>query len=254
MSDVRPPTGEEGEPLRVWVVLVEPRYAGNVGSAARICKNFGAQGLILVNPCPLTDEARWMATHAVDVLEAAQVLPFEEVVRRFYTVAFTARLARGESQHRRFPYLTLRELRRWLERVSAEVALVFGREDWGLSNEEVEKVDLLCTIPTRPELPSLNLAQSVAIALYELHELIGGQRRLPPIRRARPETLQMLYDLYAELLEAVHHPPVRRPHTHLIFRRVIGRADATEKEVLSIYGVLRAALELLKGRREERTS
>ncbi len=159
----------------VRIVLVAPAGPLNIGSVARVMKNFGLSQLVLVNPqCdPLGDEALQMAVHAKDVLRAARrvsTLP-EALVGCVRAIATTAR-QRGfnaplELPHRALPALlspnssTLDNAR--------DSALLFGPEDRGLSNEELSYAQQFIKIDTDPGYSALNLAQAVAICCYELH-------------------------------------------------------------------------------------
>lgn len=157
----------------IRIVLVEPAGPLNVGSVARVMKNMGLSQLVLVNPqCDfLGKEARQMAVHAADVLERSQVvetLP-DALVSCRRAIATTGRdritlpLAL-ESPRAGLPWL--------LEGTNhgETTALIFGREDSGLTTAELNYAHRLLQIPTSPLYSSLNLAQAVAICCYELHE------------------------------------------------------------------------------------
>ncbi|MBW4470102.1 MAG: RNA methyltransferase [Stenomitos rutilans HA7619-LM2] len=154
----------------IRIVLVEPAGALNVGAIARVMKNMGLQHLVLVKPkCdPVGEEARLMAVHAADVLEAAIVvstLP-EALQGCQRAIATTARPRVStvlEPPRTALPWL--------LEAVSQErSAIIFGPEDRGLSNEELNYAQRFVAIPSSPAYASLNLAQAVAICCYELYQ------------------------------------------------------------------------------------
>ena len=152
----------------IFFVLVEPRESGNIGASARAIKNMGFRNLCLVNPASvLTDEARWLACNALDVLDAATVYPDIATALRDKTIVAGTSRRTGK---RRGVILPVKEgAQIILERARAgKVAILFGREDRGLLNEEVDECGLLLTIPTSKEHRSLNLAQSVLIVAYEL--------------------------------------------------------------------------------------
>ncbi|HPM41375.1 MAG TPA: TrmJ/YjtD family RNA methyltransferase [bacterium] len=147
------------------VVLVGAAGDANIGAAARAMKNFGLSDLRLVSCCPhLTKAAYMYAVDARDLLESAR--PFstldEALSDRSLAVAFTRRA--GKMRRRR---MTVSELPGWVAKRGG-LALVFGREDKGLTNDEVRRCDAVVAIPSSPALPSLNLAQSVLVAAYEL--------------------------------------------------------------------------------------
>lgn len=177
---------------RLRIVLVEPAGPLNLGSIARVMKNMGVHQLVLVNPhChPTDDDARLMAVHAADVLNAARLvttLP-EALVGCHRAVATTAR----DRDILDAPLEHPRQVLPWLlghdghgevtdegpgSQAAPEAALIFGPEDRGLSNTELSYAQRSLRIPSSPTYPSLNLAQAVAICCYELYQLT-----LPPLQ------------------------------------------------------------------------
>lgn len=162
------------------VVLVEPAGPLNVGSVARLCANFGIQELRLVAPrCnPDGEEARMMAVHGGALLAAA--VTFEtlaEAVADCRRVLATS----GRSEPEPLPVVAAPSGLHWLLTAGSDApaALVFGREDRGLSNDELLLAGRVVRIGTGSDYPSLNLSHAVAVLLHDLH----GQR----LQRARPE-------------------------------------------------------------------
>lgn len=155
---------------KIRIVLVEPAGALNVGAIARVMKNMGLHHLVLVNPkCdPVGEEARLMAVHAADVLEAATVVPTLPTALRGCqrAIATTARPRVAtvlEPPKTALPWL--------LASPSQENgAIVFGPEERGLSNEELNYAQRFVAIPSNPAYASLNLAQAVGICCYELYQ------------------------------------------------------------------------------------
>ena len=154
----------------IRIVLVEPAGPLNVGSVARVMKNMGLRQLILVNPqCDyLGEEARLMAVRAADILETAKVvesLPAALVgcVRAIATTGDDCRSlpTKLESPADALPWL-----------LEAPSALIFGREDCGLTNAELNRAQRLIRIPSSDAYTSLNLAQAVAICCYELYKSV----------------------------------------------------------------------------------
>lgn len=162
----------------IHIVLVEPAGPLNVGAIARVMKNMGLSRLVLVSPhCEhLGNEARQMAVHARDVLEEAQIvasLP-EGLGGCQWAIATTAR-------SRTFP-ITLEQPKTalpWLLDVAEQgnAALIFGPEDRGLNNIELNYAQRFLSIPSNPDYPSLNLAQAVAICCYELYQEALARRQ-----------------------------------------------------------------------------
>lgn len=161
----------------VFFVLVEPKESGNIGASARAIKNMGFTNLCLVSPpALLTDEARWFACNALDVLKSARSYPdVKSAIRDKAIVVGTSR----RTGKRRGMILPVEQgAKNIIERAqSGKIAILFGREDKGLLNEEVNECGLLLTIPTSKEHRSLNLAQAVLIVAYELMKAGYESRR-----------------------------------------------------------------------------
>jgi tRNA/rRNA methyltransferase len=156
----------------IRIVLVEPAGALNVGSIARVMKNMGLGCLVLVNPrCDhLSSEARQMAVHAGSVLESARVvesLP-EGLGGCHWAIATTGK-PRTLAATLESPKMVLPALLHFSQQ--GDAALIFGPEDRGLNNTELNYAQRFLSIPSSPEYPSLNLAQAVAICCYELYQL-----------------------------------------------------------------------------------
>ncbi|MEB3273289.1 MAG: RNA methyltransferase [Prochlorothrix sp.] len=153
---------------RVRIVLVEPAGPLNVGSVARVMKNFGMGQLWLVNPqCdPLGAEARQMAVHGAEVLEQAQIV---QTLAQALEGCTRSIATSGRDRLVPLPLGTPRQMLSWLwEPPVQPVALIFGREDAGLTNDELHYAQRLIQIPSCDTYLSLNLAQAVAVCCYEL--------------------------------------------------------------------------------------
>ncbi|KPQ36491.1 MAG: tRNA/rRNA methyltransferase [Phormidesmis priestleyi Ana] len=160
----------------IRIILVAPAGPLNVGSTARVMKNFGLSQLVLVNPqCdPLSEEALQMAVHAKDVLSAAKIVETipDALSGCTYAIATTAR-QRGFNAPLDLPEIALPTL------ISpspdgdpiSNTALLFGPEDRGLSNTELSYAQRFIKIPSSPIYSALNLAQAVAICCYELYRI-----------------------------------------------------------------------------------
>ena len=239
----------------ISVAVVGAGTPGNVGTIARAMKNFGFSELLLVDPPELDPdgEAYGFAGHArEDVLPNHAVLGFDELVSEHYTVGFTAITGEDDGHPVRYPFKTPVELRDHLTGLDADVALVFGREGTGLSNTEFARIDEVCSIPANPDYPVLNLGQAATVALYELRELGLAEVHHPDRHtRADEAALGGLYDQFGTLLETIEHPPEKRAKTARLFRRLLGRAHPTGREVATLRGVLRGAMSAVERARNE---
>ena len=228
---------------RVRIVLCRPSHPGNIGSAARAMKNMGVADLRLVAPQRFpAPEAEWLASGAVDVLEAAHVHAalgeaIEECVAAY---ALSARPREWSPQA-----LPLREAAgAALERAAqGPIAFVFGNETAGLTNEEMFACQTLVHIPADPAYTSLNLAQAVQVVCYELRMAQGTA--VPGMRSEKPATVADLEGLYAHLEQAATETGFMAPGSKLRerWRRLFSRVPALEREEVNILRGLLKALE-----------
>lgn len=236
----------------VCFVLVEPKEPGNIGAAARAIKNMGFTNLCLVNPPPeMSDEGRWFARNAHDVLDAAEVYDsLEGAVRGKALVVGTTR-RKGK---RRGVILPLEKGVTRIYDIAAKnkVAVLFGREARGLFNEEVEECGFMLNIPCSKMQPSLNLAQAVLLTAYELSKCAYededreiGKKKLNNWtlkgNLAAHGEVDPLYDRISGVLELLDYIPRgdRNLSGKIItnLKHFIGRAGLTEWELNMLHGI-----------------
>jgi tRNA/rRNA methyltransferase len=234
--------------LNCRIVLVRPQFAGNLGATARVMRNFGLRDLVLVAPQadPADREARRLSTHGEAILDAARtVTDLGDAVADCVLVAATSARAGGlfRGPSAGWPEQVLPHL---LDAArSGPVALVFGPESSGLTNAEVARCHFLIRIPADPEYPALNLAQSVAVCLYEWHRLVaktadGMPEGEPPADFAAQERM---FAHLREGLEAIHFLYGDKADALMFaLRHLIGRARPTEMEVKLLHGLARQLL------------
>ncbi len=227
------------------VVLVGTKHPGNVGAIARAAANFGVEQLRFVAPrCNIQQgEAIARAKHARNLLDDAEFYDDLEgaLADIGLAVGTTARTTTAENRHLR---KTL-DVRDWAEGlagtdITTKVALVFGREDIGLTAEEVNRCDQLVTVPTS-DYASLNLAHAVTLLGYE-HFRIRETASITGERKLDGETMQHLHKAWNDLIEAVEGRVWRREVAQGIFRKIIGRSMPDDHEVHNIMGILSGAL------------
>jgi len=225
----------------VTFVLVEPETPGNIGSAARAIKTMGFTRMALVNPCDhLGKEARILAHGSNDILESAQVFSsLEDAVRDSNLVVATTNRKR-DFQH---PIFTPEEIaeRSIIASNEHKVALVFGRESKGLTNDELTTCHLMSTIPAVLSHPSLNLSQAIMLYAYSLHRATVTEDRVYRWDLANFEQLQGVYRHLQESLDNVKFVP-KDNWTHFImrFKRVFSRANPEERDVRLMHKILQA--------------
>ncbi|UCF63523.1 MAG: RNA methyltransferase [bacterium] len=225
----------------IYFVLVEPQTPGNIGASARALKTMGFKNLVLVNPGNFnTPEARWMAHASEDILENAVVCStLEEAVHDKHFVA--AATQRERSFH--LPFYSPSQLNEKIIPISPEhqIALVFGREASGLTNEELALCHAVTTIPAHTRHPSLNLAQAVMVYAYELFNSAYADLKKYHWKLAKHEDLQALYKRMRESLERVGFEPIDSwENFTLRFSRLLGRANTEVRDVRVWHRIFKA--------------
>ena len=175
--------------MKFHIILVSPARPENVGAAARAMKTMGFSSLRIVDSdAYLQPPARWVAHGAGDILDRAQhFATLSDALRDVdFTIATTAR-HRARYRYYCSPavlFEQLKEKQEWL----TSAALVFGREDSGLTNDELELADLLTGVPMADDYPSLNLGQSVMVYCYQLSVLVN---QIDSVVKTSPDTIQL---------------------------------------------------------------
>lgn len=175
---------------RIRIVMVETTHPGNIGAAARAMKTMGLSDLRLVSPKAFPNaEAAARASGAADVLEQAKVCAsLDEALDGAELVVGTS------ARQRRIPWplVTARQLAGQVANESGtQVAILFGREDRGLTNEELQRCNLHVSIPTNNEYGVLNVASAIQLVCYELRMAILGDELDPPEVRARRHVMPL---------------------------------------------------------------
>jgi tRNA/rRNA methyltransferase len=248
MTSALPPSSLAQTLSQVRIILVEPAGELNIGSVARIMKNMGLHHLVLVSPqCdPLSDHARLMAVRASDILESAQsVATLAEALTGCQRAIATTGL---DHTTLNVSLESPRAALGWLVEAPAETqsALIFGREDRGLTKAELNYAQRFVRIPTSAEYFSLNLAQAVAICCYELSLLTGSSAppslESPAVSTATLDSLEHYYQqLETFLLKIGYLFPHTAPSRMEKFRRLFGRTQLSETEVAMLRGILSQA-------------
>ena len=235
---------------RIRVVLVRPKSSGNVGSVARAMKNMGLTDLALVSPRRYRRfSAAAMAVHAEDVLDRSKV--FRTLAEALADCAWVVGTTCRAGSYRRRA-MSPRDAASEILAVAGRnrVALVFGPEDHGLANEDLKLCHELVTIPAHSAYPSLNLAQSALVCLYELF-LARHPPRAEPVTLATSASLERMYEQLREALLRVGFLHGDNPdHIMFTLRRVFGRARLEEREVTIWLGVASQIRWFAEGGRE----
>jgi tRNA/rRNA methyltransferase len=228
----------------IRIVLVGTLYSGNVGSVCRAMANMGLSDLVLAEPqiCDNWEEATRLAVHADDILTSHRRVDTlaEAIADCSWTVGTTVRGGLYR-QHVKTP----RELAPELLKLATHgrIALVFGREDKGLSNEEIGICTHLIRIPVHTDYVSLNLAQAVLLCCYELYSALGAYE--PPVEKSIPasagQKLKLLEKWRDMLLTIGFMKEDKADHMMQGVQRIFSRGTFSEDDVAIMMGVARQA-------------
>jgi tRNA/rRNA methyltransferase len=227
------------------VVLVRPKIAGNLGAAARIMRNLGLSRLVLVAPeaDPADQNARQLSTHGEEILQQSRTVNSlgEAIGDCIFVAASSARIG-GPFRRQTVapPDEIMPRLVTSLE--AGPAALVFGPEPSGLTNMEVSRCHFLIHIPSDPGYPALNLAQAVAICLYEVRRawLKSKPASAPEYEPASIAELELMFAKLQSALEIAHYlyGPNADSLMHAV-RHLIMRAHPSAMEVDLLFGLAR---------------
>jgi tRNA/rRNA methyltransferase len=236
------------------IVLVEPQLGENIGTAARAMGNFGLRQLRLVNPRDGWPNlhAHRAASGADLILDQAQLYDTLEAALAdcHFVLATTAR-AHDQAKPVLGPDVAAREV---VPRLAGgeTVAVVFGRERWGLQNEEVGLADRIITFPVNPAFASLNLAQSVLLVSYEIFKLTNGALPFTMPHKSGIAGKEQLFAFFADLereLDTVEffRPPEKRDTMTINLRNIFNRMQLTAQDIQTLHGVIMSLAEGRKG-------
>lgn len=227
---------------KVRIVLLETSHPGNLGAVARAMKVMGLSDLALVDPgCEIDDEARARASGAVDVLESSRRFESLEAALADSVLAVACTSRRRDLPHPAFtPRQAAPEMLALAQ--SGPVAVVFGSETFGLSNEQLMKCRWLINIPTNPEYASLNLGAAAQVLAYELRstaeDAVLALPEFEPASHAAQEGL--LTEMEKALVEVGFHDPANPKRLMPRLRRFFAKAGLEKEEVAIWRGIVAA--------------
>jgi len=232
---------QKAKTKNISIVLYKPKHAGNIGSIARVAKNMGVGGIIVVGAKDFNqEEMMTRSTHlAADYVDAINYYDdISEALASFtFIVGTTARLGKA-----RGPFVSPRAAASQVAQLSPKnkIALLFGPEDKGLSNDELRYCQAVVHIPTSREFTSLNLSHAVMILCYEIFTATLDSVAAPEFKRAHSAELEGMYRQIKELLAEIGFLNPENPDywmTHL--HRFLNRGGLLSREVKIIRGICR---------------
>ena len=225
------------------IVLVEPAGTINVGSVARLCENFNINELRLVSPkCDyLAKESKKMAVRGIKILEEAKIYKdLNSALSDCSRIIATC----GRKDHGEIPLYSNKNALRWALESDREetIAIVFGREDRGLSNEELLKANKVISLNTSDNYPSLNLSHAVAIILHQLNQFNKLDLVKPNTKNSSPSNLIRLEDCINDLGSLLIDIGFLMKHTYKAkitkIKQMLIRAEVKDDEVALIRGII----------------
>lgn len=224
----------------IRVVLVEPKQSGNIGAVARAMKNMGLSRLYLVNPGEHTNgAARAMAHGSGDILYSATIA--DSLPQALEGAAFVV----GTSHRQRRDFNVIYGPRAAAERLlelpeGTEGAIVFGREETGLTNDELQLCQMISRAPSAVQYPSLNLSQAVLIYGYELYQAAHLPVQTPTLHLAQHEEIEVMYAHIQEALYKLGFVARHNPTTFMrSIRRIFGRIPLERRDVATVHRIFR---------------
>ena len=207
--------------------------------------NFEFHNLYLVKPPKFDDECYSRAMHAQKILDDAQVFQsFNDAVGKLdYLVATSSIASQSDKKHLRNAVM-LGDFGDKIFEVDGKIGLVFGREDYGLYNEEIAKCDIIVKIPTSESYHSLNLSHAVSLVLYSLYM----KKTFTPKEKRQIGSVEKekLYKFFSNLLDDIGYPDHKKENTKVMFRRMMGRSMPSKWEYHTLMGVFSKTLENIR--------
>ncbi|MFX0032799.1 MAG: RNA methyltransferase [Candidatus Hodarchaeota archaeon] len=240
--------------LSFTIVLVRPEHSANIGSVARIMQNFDFQDLIIFNPKEseekiLSYETQGFAMHGKEILFNAKIISFDdqeehiskfkESMEQFDLIIATTAKGKHYRNIRRTPIFP-EDLKLPVSQKPIKIAILFGKESRGLTNDEIEIADLLLRIPTGKSYPSLNLSHACGIILYEIFKKMNSitlGRGVNPVILANKKDRLILYSIIKNLIKKLKIRTHKKENVFFAFKNIYERALITKKELSLIIGV-----------------
>jgi len=256
---------QEYENLTFTIILVQPEHSGNIGSIARIMENFDFKNLIIFNPIANVDkilsyETQGFAMHGKDILFNAEIIEvknqenhlseFQILLKRFdYVIATTAR-GKKNSNIRRLAIFP-EDFNIPISVKHLNIAILFGKESRGLTNEEIHSADILLRIPTNNQYSALNLSHACGIILYEIFKkvnILNIGRGKNPVLISDKEDRLILLKIIKEIIDKLKIRSYKKENVYFAFRNIFGRSIMSKKELSLILGLFSKINTILKNK------
>jgi tRNA/rRNA methyltransferase len=240
--------------LTFSIILIQPEHAGNIGSIARVMKNFNFRDLIIFNPIEnekkiMSYETQGFAMHGKDILLNAQIVnvsnqknhfsDLNNLLREYDLIIATTSKGKHYRNIRRnaiFP----EDFELPKSQNPLKIAILFGKESRGLTNKELELSDILLRIPTGEIYPALNISQACGIILYEIFKKLNKitlGRGFNPILIADKKDRIIFYQILKNLIKKLKIRTYKKENVFFAFKNIFERALIAKKELSLVMGV-----------------
>lgn len=230
---------------RVAVALVEPQYHVNVGHVARLMKNFGHSKLYLIKPSFDAAEAARYATHGKNVLAAAKVTTLKQLRKRHNVIIGTTAIRASSRLNVLRESVSPQQVAQIIDAGPGKsFCIVLGRESSGMTNSELALCDLICTISTRTNYATMNIAHALAIVLYEISKLdqAHDSTARPAKKRISPASqrdINILLQYLDRVSRASNYDEHKRPLLAIAVKKMLAKSAPAEKDVMLLVSLFR---------------
>lgn len=225
----------------VDVVLIGTENEGNLGAVARSMLNFNFKNLVLIDPlCDhLSSEAIKRSKHAKAILDNVKIIKIHDLKKYDFVIATTSKMGNDYNISR--SALKPNDLAKKISLINnKKIAILFGRESSGLTNEEISYADYVVSIPTSKSYPAMNLSHSVAIILYEIYHSINEENILSHINIMGAKEKEVILNLFNDIFDKLEFKtPEMKDTQKLIWKRIIGKSQMTKREAFAVIGFLK---------------
>ena len=239
--------------LNFTVIIVQPEHSGNIGSIARIMKNFNFEKLICFNPIENPDrikshETYGFAMHGKDILSNAKIITIDNqedhirelqnFIKKFDLVIASTAKGKRYTNIRRLAIFP-DDLQMPVSENPLNIAILFGKESRGLTNGEISLADIVIRIPTGETYPTLNLSHACGIILYEIFKKINvlnigrGER---PVLLADKEDRRLVYSFIKKIIKKFKMREYKEENPFLAFKNIFERSFISKKELRLVTG------------------
>lgn len=218
------------------IIAQEFKTPGNIGALARVMKNFEFNYLVLLNPKfnHLDKESLDRAKHAKEILKNAKII---KNLDDYDTLIGTTAILGTDYNLQRNP-ITPEQLSKI--NFKGKVGLIIGREGDGMYNEELQKCDIIVTIPTSKKYPTMNVSHAATVILYELFKNSNKPKVGEHIKPATKEDKERIFKFFNEILNKLEFTSENKKNTQkLVWKKLIGKSNLTKRELMALYGFLR---------------